>query len=84
MHNLLLSDEFNPMNGHNTNCYDYLLPLVYKFEHLLTSIYKIGPEDSFYERSNMERFYKHRVIWKFIDLMDRILFIVDGLVTLLK
>ena len=71
------------MNGHNTNCcYDYLLLFVYKFEFLLTSIYKIGPEDGFYERSNMAHFYKHWVIWTFKDLMDRVLFGVDGLVTI--
>ena len=58
-----------------------LLPFVYKFEHLLASIYKIGHEDGFYERSFAARFYKHVVRRTFIVLMDRVLFGVDGLVT---
>ena len=58
-----------------------LLRFVYKFEHLLTSIYNVGLENGIYERSFAARFYKHRVKRTFIELMDRVLFGVDGLVT---
>ena len=59
----VLSDEFNPKNGHNTNCsYDCLLLFVYRVEHLLPSIYKNGHEYGYYERSIATHIYKHRVL----------------------
>ena len=45
------------------------------------NIYKIGHNNGYYERSIAARIYKHRVLRTFIDLMDRVLFGVDGLVT---
>ena len=54
---LLLSDDYNPIIQEDTVCcYDYLLPFVYRFEHLLTSMYKFRPEDGFTSALRLARF----------------------------
>ena len=50
---ILLSDAFNPKDGQDTNCcYVYLLLFVYGFEHLLTSMYKIGHNNGYLQALN--------------------------------